>query len=112
VTEQTYYRWKREYGGLRTDQAKRRQAVEHVHGVRGIEEAMNVAEMLWRRAAEPIPTAAGPIAIALSIGVTIANPNESTDALLARADDAMCQAKNRGRNQVVAIAATGVLPVS
>ena len=23
VTEQTYYRWKREYGGLRTDQAKR-----------------------------------------------------------------------------------------
>ena len=24
VTEQTYYRWKREYGGLRTDQAKRR----------------------------------------------------------------------------------------
>ncbi len=60
MTEQTYYRWKREYGGLRTDQAKRRQAVEHVHGVRGIEEAMNVAEMLRRRAAEPIPTAAGP----------------------------------------------------
>jgi putative transposase len=24
VTEQTYYRWKREYGNLRTDQAKRR----------------------------------------------------------------------------------------
>jgi len=23
VTEQTYYRWKREYGGLQTDQAKR-----------------------------------------------------------------------------------------
>lgn len=83
-----------------------------LHGVRGIEEAMNVAEMLRRRAAEPIPTAAGPIAITLSIGVTIANPNESTDALLARADDAMYQAKNRGRNQVVAIAATDVLPVS
>jgi len=23
VTEQTYYRWRKEYGGLRTDQAKR-----------------------------------------------------------------------------------------
>ena len=23
VTEQTYYRWRREYGGLRVDQAKR-----------------------------------------------------------------------------------------
>jgi diguanylate cyclase (GGDEF)-like protein len=47
-------------------------------------------------------SAAGPIAITLSIGVTIANPNESTDALLARADDAMYQAKKLGRNQVVA----------
>jgi len=24
VTEQTYYRWKKQYGGLRIDQAKRR----------------------------------------------------------------------------------------
>jgi putative transposase len=23
MTEQTYYRWRKEYGGLRTDQAKR-----------------------------------------------------------------------------------------
>ncbi len=23
ITEQTYYRWRKEYGGLRTDQAKR-----------------------------------------------------------------------------------------
>jgi putative transposase len=28
VTEQTYYRWKREYGGLRTDQAKRLRDLE------------------------------------------------------------------------------------
>ena len=35
VTEQTYYRRKREYGGLRTDQAKRRQAVEHVRDTLG-----------------------------------------------------------------------------
>ena len=28
VTEQTYYRWKREYGGLRTDQAMRLKDLE------------------------------------------------------------------------------------
>jgi hypothetical protein len=28
VTEQTYYRWRKEYGGLRTDQAKRFKALE------------------------------------------------------------------------------------
>jgi transposase-like protein len=29
ITEQTYYRWKKEYGGLRVDQAKRLKALEH-----------------------------------------------------------------------------------
>ncbi len=28
VTEQTYYRWKKEYGGLRLDQAKRMKELE------------------------------------------------------------------------------------
>jgi putative transposase len=28
VTEQTYYRWRREYGGLRTDQAKKLKDLE------------------------------------------------------------------------------------
>jgi len=28
VSEQTYYRWRREYGGLRVDQAKRLQELE------------------------------------------------------------------------------------
>ena len=28
ITEQTYYRWKNEYGGLRVDQAKRLKALE------------------------------------------------------------------------------------
>jgi transposase-like protein len=35
ATEQTYYRWKREHGGLRTDQVKRLQAVEHVRDTLG-----------------------------------------------------------------------------
>ena len=28
ITEQTYYGWRKEYGGLRTDQAKRRKQLE------------------------------------------------------------------------------------
>lgn len=28
ITEQTYYRWRKEYGGLRTDQAKRLRELE------------------------------------------------------------------------------------
>jgi transposase-like protein len=32
VTEQTYYRWRTEYGGLRLDQAKRMKALETENG--------------------------------------------------------------------------------
>lgn len=73
-----------------------------LHGVRDLEDASDIAEKLRSRAAEPIQTAAGPINVTLSIGVTLAHRDESTDALIARADDAMYQAKRRGRNQVVA----------
>ncbi len=32
VVEQTYYRWRKEYGGLRTDQAKRLKDLERENG--------------------------------------------------------------------------------
>ena len=32
VTEQTYYRWRKEYGGLRTEQAKRLKVLEKENG--------------------------------------------------------------------------------
>ena len=32
VSEQTYYRWRREYGGLKVDQAKRLKALEKENG--------------------------------------------------------------------------------
>ena len=32
VTEQTYYRWRKEYGGLRTEQAKRLKELEKENG--------------------------------------------------------------------------------
>ncbi len=35
VSEQTYYRWRKEYGGLRLDQAKRLKALEQVRHTRG-----------------------------------------------------------------------------
>ena len=32
ISDQTYYRWRREYGGLRVDQAKRLKQLEHENG--------------------------------------------------------------------------------
>ena len=32
IHEQTYYKWRREYGGLRTDQAKRLKEIEKENG--------------------------------------------------------------------------------
>ena len=32
ITEQTYYRWRKEYGGLRVNQAKRLKDLEHENG--------------------------------------------------------------------------------
>jgi transposase-like protein len=32
ITEQTYYRWRKEYGGVRTDQAKRFKELEKENG--------------------------------------------------------------------------------
>ena len=73
-----------------------------LHGVRDLDDACGVAEKLRRLAAEPIETPAGTVETTLSIGVTLARPGESTDAIIARADDAMYQAKHGGRNRVVA----------
>ena len=68
-----------------------------LHGVRDLEDARGIAEQLRIHAAQPILTATGPISITISIGVTIAHTDESTDALIACADDAMYQAKKLGR---------------
>lgn len=72
-----------------------------LHGVQDLENALGIAEKLRAAAAEPVNTPAGPVSTTLSIGVTLARPEESTDALVARADAAMYRAKQSGRNQVV-----------
>lgn len=38
----------------------------------------------------------------LSIGVTLINPEESMDAVVGRADQAMYEAKQHGRDRVIA----------
>ena len=75
-----------------------------LQGVRGLSDALTIAEKLRQAVAEPIPTSAGSLTITLSIGVTMLSPGENPDALLSRADQAMYRAKQSGRNRVVPIA--------
>ena len=72
-----------------------------LHGVQDIDNAVALAEKLRTAAMEPISTAAGPITATLSIGVTLARPDEPTETLVSRADAAMFQAKHKGRNRVI-----------
>lgn len=79
-----------------------------LRGVRGLPDAVAIAEKLRRCIAEPIVSSAGPVQVTLSIGVTLARPGEAIDSLVARADDAMYKAKNSGRDRVIALDADGV----
>jgi len=69
-------------------------------------EALLVAERLRRRFAEgamPIEQL-GPLAVTVSLGVsTLVEEDEGLEALFARADAAMYQAKRRGRDKVVSV---------
>ena len=53
VSEQTYYRWRKEYGGLRTDQAKRLKDLERANErlKRLVAEAELDKAILWEAAA-------------------------------------------------------------
>lgn len=86
-------------------------------GVHGMADAMDIAEKIRVAASMPVEvagTGSGEPGVALqvrttvSIGVTVTFDGESVDQLLARADQAMYQAKRTGSNRVICL--TAALP--
>ena len=73
-----------------------------LQGVRGLGDAVTIAEKLRRAVAEPILTSAGSLSITLSIGETMVRADENPDAIITRADHAMYLAKRAGKNRVFA----------
>jgi len=69
-------------------------------GVRDLDAAASIAEKFCEAARRPVSTPAGEVTATLSIGVTLALPGESPDAMIDRADDKMYEAKRGGGNQV------------
>ncbi len=66
-----------------------------------LDAAATVAERLRALVeAQPVAGAKGPIALTVSIGVTLLAPGESQEDALQRADEAMYRAKAKGRNRV------------
>jgi len=69
---------------------------------RTLPQAVEIAEDLrLRLAARPFDTGKGEITLTWSVGVGEANPGDTVDQILARADSALYNAKLAGRNRVV-----------
>lgn len=71
--------------------------------VDNLAQAMAVAEKIRVALLPPVPLADGSVSITISIGVTLAQSGESVASLINRADQALYQAKCKGRNQVILI---------
>jgi diguanylate cyclase (GGDEF)-like protein len=72
-------------------------------GIHDITEAKSVAEKIRVEATRPVATSIGAVDITVSIGVTLTTSLDSADQVIARADAAMYQAKNGGRDRVIAL---------
>ncbi len=70
------------------------------------EDAQRVSERLRSLvAAQPLMTEHGPVGLTVSIGLAMCHPDEAPENALNRADEAMYQAKQAGRNRVVSLQA-------
>ena len=70
-------------------------------GLHDADEATGIAEKIRGAAVAPIEVgASSTIATSLSIGVALAEPDETVDRFIERADTAMYRAKKNGRNRV------------
>lgn len=70
------------------------------------EDAQRVSERLRSLvASQPLMTAQGPVHLTVSIGLAMCHPGEAPENALHRADQAMYQAKEAGRNRVVTLQA-------
>lgn len=83
-------------------------------GVHGMADAVDIAEKIRVAASMPVDAGGWPgmesaggmqVCTTVSIGVTLTFDGESVDQLLARADQAMYQAKRTGSNRVIALTA-------
>jgi diguanylate cyclase (GGDEF)-like protein len=72
------------------------------------DDAQRVSERLRALvAAQPMMTERGPVALTVSIGMALCQPDEAPENALHRADQAMYQAKESGRNRVVSLQTAG-----
>lgn len=62
-----------------------------------------IARVFEQLTSQPIATSSATISVGLSVGVATWNDGEAIDGVLARADNALYEAKAKGRNQVVVI---------
>ncbi|SDD40683.1 cyclic di-GMP phosphodiesterase Gmr [Geodermatophilus telluris] len=63
------------------------------------DELGRMAERVGEQAAVPLPTAAGPLVVGVSVGSAVGRPGETPDEVIARADRSMYGAKTRQRRR-------------
>ncbi len=71
-------------------------------GIADLDEGLAITRQIHRAAKEPLQLATGQVTPTLSMGVTLIMPEETIDAVIARADQAMYEAKQQGRDRVLA----------
>jgi diguanylate cyclase (GGDEF)-like protein len=73
-------------------------------GVRGLDDATAVAEKVLAAMRVPVHVGGAGVTPHASIGIALLEPGEDQDAVMARADAALYEAKNAGRDCAVAAA--------